>query len=638
MSASNANSGYFQLKVNDTELPQSRNLFKKAILQCGYGLAVPVAMFEFDDSNNILVGDLAIIDGTRLSVSLGNTIEDSVEYTFLCISTDEDPLMSSTEIVVYCILDCPSLSTESAMDVFANTTSIDAMKQLAGKVGLKYDPPDVSTSDNMTWINSGKTRAQFFKDITEYAYVSDSDALTTLVDFDTVRTRSAIETLKADPDFNLYHQTNPSNDPKAIVVDELKPESRSGILNISNGYGHFHYQPSASGTDLEYTSISPSVQGKGLNINADVKAAIAKSKLTAGRFFDAGGAELESGNVHKNYYKAPYVYTRIMSLFNTCIRVSTPTFNNLDLFTPIDLLASSVKDDITDSSRYSGKYLIGGKTLYLEPNYYFEAYDCYRSYLTVTGNTKPVAGSADTEAGFAPESDSDTLNPVVISNTAGTGNKIDSKVPDADKPKALSEQLKAKYGIGNSTPTVVSDAVAKMDKLATQLDEQFKAAGEALGFEELTNKWGSASDKLVALGSEFQAAKAKLDSCKDLNKIQLLSIEAIKLTAPAMLSMIADRMNSINSTLALMDSILRDAGILDMTDPEDPSTTIECGPKLQQAMNKATKGIFDDACLDDRAFKIAQLPRLDLMDKLRKLERMYEDLLCTAMEKVTEGI
>lgn len=638
MSASNANSGYFKLRVNDTELPQSRNLFRKAVLQCGYGHSVPVAMFEFDDSNNILVGDLALIDGTKLTVNMGNSVEDSVEYSFLCVSTDEDPLMSSTVIIVYCVLDCPALSTESAMDVFENTTSIDAMKQLAGKVGLDYDPPDASTSDAMTWINSGRTRAQFFKDITEYAYVSDSDALTTLVDFDAVRTRSAIETLKVDPEFNLYHQNNPVKDPKAIIIEELKPESRSGILNISNGYGHFHYQPSASGTDLEYTSINPSVQGKGLNINADVKAAVSKSKLTAGRFFDSGGAELDSGNVHSNYYKAPYVYTRIMSLFNTCIRVSTATFNNLDLFTPVELFASSVKEEDTDSSRYSGKYLVGGKTIYLEPNYYFEAYDCYRSYLTVTGNTTPVSGSADIGEGFAAEIDSDVLNPVVISNTVGTGNKIDSKVADATKTSGLTEQLKEKYGIGANTPTVVSDTVAKMDSMAAKLDAKFKAESKALGFDELEAKWGSTSDMLLALGTEFQAAKAKLDYCKALNGIQLLSIEAIMLTAPAILSMIADRMTSLNGALSVMDSMLRDAGILDMTDPTDPSTTVACGPALQNAMNEATKGIFEDDCLDDKAFKVAQLPKLDLMDKLRKLERLYEDLLCATLEDATGDI
>lgn len=673
--AATGSSTYFRLKINDTDLPSSLNIFNKAILQCGYGLSVPVAMFTFDDSNNILIGNLAIVDGTRLTVEIGSSEDDTVEYNFVCISTDEDPLMSSSVITVYCILDCPALTTESAMDVFENVTSIDAMSQLAGTVGLEYDAPDVTTDDAMTWINSGKSRSQFFKDLTEYSYISDKDALTTVIDFDAVRTRSSIGVLKADPEHNFYYQATNYSDSKAVLIDEIEPESRSGILNISNGYGHFHYQASASGTDLEYTSIQPSVQGEGLNINADIKAAISRSKLTAGRYFDCGGADLNSGNVHKEYYKAPYVHTRIMSLFSNCIRVVTREFNNLNLLTPIEIFASSSKDEFSDSSRYSGNYMLGGKTIYLEPGYYMEAYDCYRSFLTATGNTNAVAGAtSDSDSGFAPEVDSDELNPVVVSGTAGTGNKIQNTSSDANKNNGLTSQLNTKFGLdsdvadsvssGNlpnvkakntdssgttaddnvrfgldvGTPPIVAETVTKMNAMVKKLDDKFIEESAALSFPELESKWGKASDKLLALGTEFQAAKAKLDYCKSLNNIQLLAVKSMALVAPSVLSMLVDRMTSLNSALTTMDNMLRDAGILDMTDPSDPSASIECGAAAQTALKNASKGVFDDVCVDDKAAKVAQLPKLKIMDKLRKLERMYEDLICAATNDVAEDV
>jgi len=640
--------GVFELKVNGSSISAGLNVFREGIMQSGYGLPVATAKFVFADHHGALVGDQALNDGTKLEILLGQTPEDSVTYVFSVYSINSYEDNGANIQEAYCMLDVPALTIGAFRDMYEDTSS-GVVGAIAGEVGLEFDGPD-STDDSMTWINCGSTRLQFLEQTCLRAYASDKSCISLAVDFDTIRMKDLFAQFSKEPEYSLYYSINIDDDDPGIKVsmDESKPCSRNGFYNQATNYGHTHWQHSLSGEPIKLDKIDPVVLGDGLPINSDIKGQVEASAFTMGPGFDTGSGDLPGANVHENYYKARYQNLRFLSLFTEGVTTLSRTFLNIPLFTPVRYVHGSVRDDDSaESKKHTGNYIVGGKTLLLRGKHYAELYDLYRPFINETGNTPTVGGPSSSSASdgsptpqisreqdldAAPTS-SDSVNSISAKATNATGNKPSIKQPSIiDKANDVNGQINSNVsGIASNGDTLFDDTVKTLNDNLDKAEKKLKDLGDSLGADFLADKYGAGYDKADALMNEFQGAMAQMDLCKKLSGLETLTVDFTMNNKDKVLNVISEResvlQGALDSNIGAVNALIDKGGVPDSY-VDAPDIKAKCNAETVSEINKALKDTLPDKCLDKRDIDKLNGPSIDLSQKLRKLQKQLEDLLC----------
>ena len=666
------NKVYFTMKINDTDVSPSWNLFRKLLVLNGFGLATPQLQLTLNDMHGYLTGDLAVNDGTRVTITVGKNEDLARDIDFIVFGIKHHNEGNANLIILNCVLDVPKYLMEAGKDV-KKGSSMDALKDIAGKSGLKH-VTDLSTSDTMTWINCGEPRHIYAQRITDHAWNGKQTCVVTTTNiYKEMVTQDLFECLSKDPEVTFcYSSDDASSDVEGdpVTVMEVCPVTISGAMNSWTNYGHSFSQHSMSGKDLNYEKANPLVMGDGLPLNKDLKSELEGSQLGWGSFFDVGcDGDVKAFNLHKYYYEADYLNTRHRALFTEGLRVSVDAFTELKLFDTVKYIQTDNLDDIDQvNPRYVGKYVIGGQAITIEGHHYVEVLDLYRSFVEESGKTNivgssnsgssstpdpvggqvPVNSSGGAEQVLPPLNGGDTsganggsLGSGSNGGSLGSGSIGGVDIPSSGsastdnqfKPQvgSVTDKLDAVKDQATSTPTIDSTA-DDFVKIQSDVKDRFTQAGDAYKTPEFLEKYGEDADFLDALMREFSRAKELLSMCKLLGDCELISLEFAKIKTPAILDELESRADFLENKIADMDKAINDLikqGELSDGFLNAPSTSLDCMDFGESEIDGFLDDMLPDKCFDSVKWDKLVIPKLELSQMLDKIKDFIRDLLCT---------
>lgn len=652
------NKVYFTLKINDTPVSPSWNLFRKLLILNGFGLSAPQLQLTLNDMHGYLTGDLAVNDGTKITVTVGKKEDLARDIDFVVFGIKHHNEGNANLIVLNCTIDAPKYLMEAGKDV-KKGSSIDALKDIAGKSGLTH-VSDLSTQDTMTWLNCGEPRHIYAQRITEHAWNGNQSCVVTTTNiYKELMTYDLFECLNKDPKVTFcYSFDDNSKDVEGspITVMEVCPVTISGAMNSWTNYGHSFSQHSLSGSDLNYEKANPLVLGDGLPLNKDLKSELEGSQLGWGSFFDVGcDGDVSAYNLHKNYYEAEYLNTRHRALFTEGLRVSIDAFTELKLFDTVKYTQTDNLDDMDQvNQRYIGKYIVGGQAIVIEGHHYVEVLDLYRSFVEESGKTNIVGSSNSSGAGSSPDpvggqvpvntgGQAENMLPPLDSggqsvssmggadvptpNSSSTDNKFKPQVDSVtDKANAVREQADS-----NSKPPIDITS-SKFEDIKKEIEDRFKKAGDSYKTPELLEKYGEDADYLDSMMREFSRAKDLLSMCSLLGDCELVSLEIAKLKTPAILDELESRAEFLENKMGEMDNMIDDLisnGNLPNNFLDAPSTSLDCLDLGESVLDGFMNDNLPDKCFDSVTWDKLVVPKLELSQLLDKIKDFIRDLLCT---------
>lgn len=619
-----------QLKINDTELPPVNNFFKSFNIHAGYGYKSPTLSLVLEDRNKTLSGDLALVDGSKITLIYGFADKPKRTLNFTTISCKEAELSAGgTQFNIIASLGSPAYIFGAQQEA-QRGSSVDAIRNIVESQGITYEG-DVTTDDSMTWLNVGKSRSSWVHDIITRSYKDSDTVVSGLHDRDnSFRVRELFSLMEKDEDYTIYIGDMPeagTATPTTFVALEAQPVKQSGITNLMFNYGHVSTQQRLDGKIDIYESVNPPIIEDGLPINQEVRNSFAYSSSKAAKYYDSGiGKDLSGSNAHEKYYEAQTQNARYLGLFNNGIRVNLPSMADMPLFSVVNVKAFNQYQTLELQENIQGKYFVGGVTVACIGSEYREFYSLYRCYVTQSGNT-PLLGSknqkADSQKPKMPQEPSvvdykDALKQQAMAAQATLG------APQASAVQAIdSNQQNLKSGFDS----FIDSATAQIDSLETS----FASEGDRFGFSELSAKYSQGKDALMNLLSEFSVAKSILENCGELNPLESLSINLVKLGLDGIIDAIVDRIGRVEGLQASLLRQLNDliaVGDINGGLLKAPQLNVSCRTFAQDHLNAALRDKFPDQCMDNFNLNRLRFP----LNKLSRLKRLLmsflRDLLC----------
>lgn len=630
------------LRINGQMVPPVANFMKEFTIYSGFGHELPAIGLHLSDQQNLLVGGMALTDGTVIDLIFGKEeFTSEISTTVLKITTIH--ASNAIEFKVVAVLNMPKYTFGGLSECY-NGTSIDALTEIMESVGVEVDS-DVTTSDKMKWLNVNHSKMRHVKQILKHSYQSDNAIIYgMLTDDKRFIIRDLFKLIQKEPDYTVFvggvSDSNSSPD-RMYTATEIKPESASGLMNMLTNYGNAYIQPRMSGEIDTFDKVNPPVLGDGLPINQDIQESMQYSRMAMSHYYDPGIGEIGGSNAHENYYKAAYQNLRYLSLFNQCVRVLIDGDTTIQLFDVIDLrVVGIIGIESVINESHSGKYIVGGRTVVKRGNHYTQIFDLYRCYVTESGNT-PVLGSKNQKPSVGKPKSIAAENSVVnFKDPTGsadiakqTNTNIRAAVNDPSKSTDYIDQFNTdQKKIQSEMDIVIDKATAQIDAL----EESFKQEAQDFGLDELTEKYGQSKDKLNSLMDEFGAAKSTLEQCGKLSPLEKLSVNLAKANIGKLMKAVTSRIDRVDSAIVGVQNDINSLiqkGDIQGALLDDPSIRTNCKQFQTDHMNAAISDRYPDKCVDQYALDRLRLPTDRLRRLKRKLESYLRNLFCMIGEE-----
>lgn len=631
-----SNSGVrVRFKFNDKDVPAANDFFVSFYIYYGFGFKVPTLALKLNDKNKLLTGPMALVDGTKITVIYGVGDQPDRTLDFYLINAKRDESNSSVLFDIVAVAGKPSYIF-GAQQESKRGTSVDVVKEVVEAEGLTFDG-NVSTDDNMKWLNVGKSRMLFVYDVLARSYKDDDSLVVGLQDIDgSFKVREMFELSQQEHEYEIFIGDLPTKKftKKQALAIEFKPFDYSGISNLLYNYGHVRVQQKIDGKIDTYDSVNPPVLGDGLAINQDIRNSFTYSSSRAAKYYDSGISEtLNGSNAHKKYYESVTLNQRYSALFNTGIQVNLMTPMDIPLFSVMKVNAVNQYQKLESQENLSGNYIVGAGIIACVGTHYREFYSLYRHYVNESGNT-PLIGSKNADGNSKkpqmPKADSvvDYQDPVKAqamskqSSTSLAGGNTESPLQAFDS---------GQQNIKNGFDRFIDSATGQINSL----ENTFAGESNAYGFKELSDKYAVGKDNLMNLLNEFSFAKSILENCGELNPLESLVIDLVKLNLNGLVDAIVDRigrveglqaklLNEINALLALGDL---NGGYL-----KAPQLNVSCRTFAQDHLNAALRDMYPDQCIDNFNMNRLRFPFNRLTRLRRLLMALLRDLLCALGE------
>ena len=186
--------------------------------------------------------------------------------------------------------------------------------------------------------------------------------------------------------------------------------------------------------------------------------------------------------------------------------------------------------------------------------------------------------------------------------------------------------------IADTEESRFAKAVKEINKIQDDTVNSIKSANEAFANSEIVDKYGKNSDKLDAMLREFQTAKEALSSCEMISPLEGFAIDLMKIDMSKVLKALGSAEDSLNAGIKAINKQIN-ALIAAGEIPADSLTAsrhkLGCSQVASSALNKVDGLVFPPQCADKRSFDKLNLPKIDLMQRLSKLEEQLRDVLCS---------
>jgi len=141
---------------------------------------VPVLKVTFLDTYNLMKDKGFPLDDTKVSVFI-NTLSEQLKPIHLDFKISKFSVDGKTYNITG-VLDVGDLYLKKFKSM-SKMTSFKALKTIAEETGMGYNSNIDDTSDEMTWINTGKRLYEFIDHIVESSYKSDESYLLSYIDY-----------------------------------------------------------------------------------------------------------------------------------------------------------------------------------------------------------------------------------------------------------------------------------------------------------------------------------------------------------------------------------------------------------------------------------------------------------------------
>ena len=600
-------SGYFSLKINGEDPPNTYNLLRSATGVEGPH-APPTAVIEFNDSNGVLRDKMAIVDGTKISISIGTSESDCETHEFRVFSPRTTEVEGARIIRAVCVLDKPQYLYD-VRSAFKRGSSLDAIKDLCGTAQIEVET-DVKPNDSMTWLSIGRPPRVAVNDIVKRMWLGDG-ALpqAVLSSSGKLILRDVSEQLKGEPKRKMFYMYAPED--QGVLVSEFRTKSISGLLNTAHNYGSVSSHKLMDGSTETYDSVNMQADGE-VNINSEVRSAIVKTNM-AHDVRDPGTTGA-GANVHKNWHKAQFNNSKVAASFTEMGRALVQGYVGLQMLDCVEVFASERNgDSIGINKKDSGKWIIFGRTWRFTGGRYSEAYLLLRNYTPVEGTT-----------------------PLSSKSTGNNGKPPVQSLSNTVRPDQLNSKLK--QGLGGMS-AVDSLAVNHTFQLSS-LTSKFATEGMQFKTPELVSKYGENADFLDSIMNEFSMASLLSGLCELLSPLEKLSLNLAFDLGPALLSMLAARLDDV---FGLLGSFLSDINALFAAGeiPEEyldkPQISTSCSGKSIDDLLESVNDKFPSKCLDALSLGRLSGPSISLAQLAARLEDQIRDLLCSWGDGTVDG-
>lgn len=599
-------SGYFSLRINDTELPTSLNLIRSATGVESLSMP-PVAVFEFNDTNGVLRDKLAIVDGTKISIDVGASSSrfETQHYTAYAPRTQE--VAGGRIITATCVLNKPKFLYD-VRSHYSRSTSVEAIRKLCSASDVKL-VTELQSNDSMTWLSVAKAPRMTVRDILQRAWIGEGKLplgiLTSKGEFILRDVTAQLDNPKA----KLVYMANPETG--ELPVLEWRTKSISGLMNVLDNYGSEEVAVMMDGTQTERKGVKMSSRGD-VNINSDVKKEIVTTRISH-KPYDPGSTGA-AANVHKKWHDAEYNNNKVAASFTELGRVLFRGYAGLTLLDALTLRVCSRQEDTQNFiAKDSGVWLIVGRTWKFESSRYYESYMLSRNYTPVEGNT-PLSSKSKGNAPFSPVSS--------VANTVRP-NQINSKITqDASGMSAIDK--------------LAGEHAAQLENLTGK----FKIEGLSFKTPELVEKYGEDADFLDSTLKEFSMAQLVADLCSVLSPLEKLSVSIVFDMGPRLLDSLAARLDSANGLLGKFASDINNLvakGDIPSEYLGKPKVSQTCTSKSMQDLMDTVSDKFPSKCIDSLTLTKLNGPSLSLGQIIKKLEDQIRDLLCSWGDGTVDG-
>lgn len=373
-------SGYYSIKIEDVGYDLT-NLVSEIIMTEHIEYLVPTCSLKMIDIINVFNNELALRDGTRLTIKMGMKVDDARTYKFRVFETKYATDNHNTTWFVNCILDCP-LYTHQVLNLCVNGTSDKAIQTISNKVGLAVK--STATADNQKWLCFGQTAATSVQRIADHGRIDENSCMVlALTASGVLLYKNLVDVAKTSSSSNMTTLHVNTVKEQELQVNQIVFTSNSGFRNAWTGYAHKRFFDGICGS-TSVKNVKPVFDSKGLlNINQDLLTAIPLSRLDTDDFV--------TGNVHKQYQTAYYQNIRLRSAYNVFADVLFLDDNtSLNLLDPVFLDIEDIKRPDEPAEGY-GKWIVASRTVVVKSGYvYGERLTLMRNWLMNEGLTNLV--------------------------------------------------------------------------------------------------------------------------------------------------------------------------------------------------------------------------------------------------------
>lgn len=141
---------------------------------------LPAIKINFIDSKGLFRGEGFPLDDTKITIFIYSRSRKlrSIYMDFKITSFKD----LAGEYQIHGICDVPQIFLRK-FSSYKDKTSFQALQEIAKECEIGFCSNINDSDDKMTWVNIGKTRYNFIKEITQHSYLSDSTFLYCYVDF-----------------------------------------------------------------------------------------------------------------------------------------------------------------------------------------------------------------------------------------------------------------------------------------------------------------------------------------------------------------------------------------------------------------------------------------------------------------------
>lgn len=354
----------FDLKINGIDIPIGESSLRGITVMQDVKSRVPTLQANITDTAKLSSRHDIFRDGAMVDIGFGPGSRQTATSQFRLMNTPKAEANGQSKDISFTgILNQPKFFRDTMNDAVSGKTSSDALKQIAGKLGIKVDAD--STNDKMTWLPLNKPFSQTMQHIAEHGFSNATSAMMLvfggrgdgswgLIYKDLTRQLGRTHVAKL--------VSEKFSKPGDIAVSHHSGRSHSGTLNNTGGYsGNLSFiDPKGAMSLIDKIPIVKGGVGN-LNMSSAVKGLV---EMLPRQFLPA-----DTSNSHKRYQQAKIQNERAKMTFSNFLTVYTRDYTNLQLLDPVEV--EVYEGDEPDKS-LCGKYLVHARAQHVAGKHYRE--------------------------------------------------------------------------------------------------------------------------------------------------------------------------------------------------------------------------------------------------------------------------